>query len=60
MDPAARDAITNAIVEATINGKASGMITKAFGGAVNVQGADPDALLASDFESASALMEAAQ
>ncbi|MEL7165371.1 MAG: tripartite tricarboxylate transporter substrate-binding protein [Pseudomonadota bacterium] len=60
MDPAARDAITAAIVEATNNGKASGMITKAFGGAVTIQGDDLDALLQSDFDSAGALMDAAQ
>lgn len=60
MDPAARDAITAAIVDATNNGKASGMISKAFGGAINIQGADLDALLQAEFESAGALMEAAQ
>lgn len=60
MDPAARDAITAAIVEAVYNGKASDMITQAFGGAVTIQGAELDALLQSDFEAAGALMEAAQ
>lgn len=60
MDPAAREAITAAIVEATNSGKASGMIGKAFGGAINIQGAELDALMASDFEAAGALMQAAQ
>lgn len=60
MDPKARDAITAAIVEATKAGQASGMINNAFGGAVTIQGAELDALLQSDFESASALMAAVQ
>ncbi|MEO1307394.1 MAG: tripartite tricarboxylate transporter substrate-binding protein [Pseudomonadota bacterium] len=60
LDPAARDAITAAIVDATSSGKASGMITKAFGGAVTIQGDELDALMQSDFEAAGALMEAAQ
>ncbi len=60
MDPKARDAITAAIVEATKSGQASGMINNAFGGAVTIQGAELDALLQSDFESASALMAAVQ
>ncbi|NRB05143.1 MAG: tripartite tricarboxylate transporter substrate-binding protein [Rhodobacteraceae bacterium] len=60
MDAAARDAITSAIVESTNNGKASGILKKAFGGAVNIQGAELDALLQSDFDSAGQLMEAVQ
>ncbi len=60
MDPAAREAITAAIVDATNTGKAAGMISKAFGGAVNIQGAELDALFRSDFDAASELMEAAQ
>lgn len=60
MDPAARDAITSAIVEATKSGKASGMISKAFGGAVNIQGENLDALMATDFKAAGELMAAAQ
>lgn len=60
MDPAARDAITAAIVEAVGNGKAAGMISKAFGGAVTIQGAELDGLLQSDFDNAGALMQAAQ
>ncbi|MFC6637686.1 tripartite tricarboxylate transporter substrate-binding protein [Sulfitobacter sp. JBTF-M27] len=60
MDPAAREALTAAIVESTNSGKANGMITKAFGGPVNIQGAELDALFQSDFEAAGALMEAAQ
>lgn len=60
MDPKARDAITAAIVEATKSGQASEMINNAFGGAVTIQGAELDALLQNDFESATALMEAVQ
>ncbi len=60
MEQAVRDALTGAIVEATNSGKASGMIEKAFGGAVTIQGAELDALMQSDFDSAGALMEAAQ
>ncbi|MEM6941335.1 MAG: tripartite tricarboxylate transporter substrate-binding protein [Pseudomonadota bacterium] len=60
MDPKARDAITGAIVAATADGKAGGMITKAFGGAVTIEGAELDTLLQADFEAAGALMEAAQ
>lgn len=60
MDPAAREAITAAIVEATQSGKAAGMIANAFGGAVTIQGEALDALVAADFEAAGALMEAAQ
>jgi tripartite-type tricarboxylate transporter receptor subunit TctC len=60
MDPAARDAITAAIVEAVNSGKAAGMIGKAFGGAVTIQGAELDALMQADFDAAGALMEAAQ
>ena len=60
MDPKARDAITAAIVAATESGKASGMISKAFGGAVTIQGAELDALLQADYDAAGALMEAAQ
>ena len=60
MDPAARDAITAAIVEAVYNGKASDMITQAFGGAVTIQGAELDAMIQSEYDAAGALMEAAQ
>ncbi|MEM8751050.1 MAG: tripartite tricarboxylate transporter substrate-binding protein [Pseudomonadota bacterium] len=60
MDPKAREAITAAIVDATKNGKASGMLKKAFGGAVTIQGAELDGLMKSDFESAGELMKAAQ
>ncbi|MEM6637385.1 MAG: tripartite tricarboxylate transporter substrate-binding protein [Pseudomonadota bacterium] len=60
MDPAAREAITAAIVAASTSGKAAGMISNAFGGAVNIQGAELDALLKADFEAAGALIEAAQ
>jgi tripartite-type tricarboxylate transporter receptor subunit TctC len=60
MDAAAREALTAAITEATANGKAAGMISKAFGGAVNIQGAELDALMQADFEAAGALMDAVQ
>lgn len=60
MDTAARDALTAAIVEAANNGKASAMIEKAFGGAVTIQGSELDALLQSDYEAASELMQAVQ
>ena len=60
MDPKARDAITNAIKDSIQNGKASGMITKAFGGSAINQGADLDAMLQAEYDAAGALMEAAQ
>ena len=60
MDPAARKAITAAIVDAANSGKAAGMLSKAFGGAVTIEGAELDALLQADFDAAGALMEAAQ
>ncbi|MEM7299539.1 MAG: tripartite tricarboxylate transporter substrate-binding protein [Pseudomonadota bacterium] len=60
MDPKARKAITEAIVKATNSGKASGIIGKAFGGAVNIQGAELDALLEAGFNSAGELMKAVQ
>lgn len=56
----ARTALTEAIVEATANGKASGMIAKAFGGNLNVTGADLEALLQSEYDDSAALMEASQ
>ena len=60
MDASARDALTAAITQATSSGKASGMINKAFGGAVNIQGDALDALVQSDFDKAGQLMEAVQ
>lgn len=57
---AARDALTAAIVDATQNGKAAGMIGKAFGGAVNITGAELDALLQAEFDNAGALMSATE
>ena len=60
MDPKAREAITNAIIESIQNGKASGMITKAFGGAAINEGAELDAMLQAEHDAAGALMEAAQ
>ncbi|MEM7438912.1 MAG: tripartite tricarboxylate transporter substrate-binding protein [Pseudomonadota bacterium] len=56
----ARTALTDAIVAAAKSGKASEMITKAFGGSVTITGAKLDKLLAEGFTSAGALMEAAQ
>jgi tripartite-type tricarboxylate transporter receptor subunit TctC len=56
----ARAALTDAIVTASNKGKAADMIGKAFGGTVNIQGAELDALFESDFGAAGALMEAAQ
>lgn len=60
MNPEAREAITAAIVESVNSGKASGLIQKAFGGAVTIQGSDLDQLMQKEFESAGALMQAAQ
>jgi len=60
MEPAAREAITAAIVEAANNGKASGLLKKAFGGAVTIQGEELDSLMQSDFNSAGDLIKAAQ
>ena len=60
MDPKARVAITKAITDSIQNGKASGMITKAFGGPAINQGADLDAMFQQDYDAAGALMEAAQ
>lgn len=60
MDPEAREAITAAIVKATQSGKASGMISKAFGGPVNIQGPELDSLLQADYDAAGGLMKAAQ
>ena len=60
MDSKARDAITNAIKESIQNGKASGMITKAFGGAAINEGAELDAMLQAEYDAAGALMKAAQ
>ncbi|WP_299027960.1 tripartite tricarboxylate transporter substrate-binding protein [uncultured Sulfitobacter sp.] len=56
----ARNALANALAAATETGKAGGMIKKAFGGNVNIMGAELDALLNDGFESAGALMQAAQ
>ena len=60
IDPKARDAITNAIKESIQNGKASGMITKAFGGAAINEGAELDAMLQAEYDAAGALMRATQ
>ena len=56
----AREALTNAIVASATEGKPSGLLNKAFGGATIIKGADLDALVQSDYESAGALMEAVQ
>lgn len=56
----ARAALTDAIAGASGTGPAGEMIGKAFGGSVNIMGAELDALLASEFAAAGALIEAAQ
>ena len=56
----ARAALSEAIASATGTGKAGGMITKAFGGATNIMGAELDALLQAEYDNAGALMQAAQ
>ena len=60
MPEEARTALTDAIVKASNEGKAAGMIGKAFGGTINISGAELDTLMQADFEGAGALMEAAQ
>ena len=60
MDAKARTAITDAIVAATASGKAAGMISKAFGGATTIRGAELDQLMQAEYEAAGALMQAAQ
>jgi len=60
MDPAARAAITEAIEDSIKNGKASGIINKAFGGASVIKGGDLDAALQAEYDAAGALIEAAQ
>ena len=57
---AARTALTDALVAASNNGKPAEMITKAFGGPVNFTGGALDDLLQSGYDSAAALMQAAQ
>lgn len=58
---AARTALTDAIIAAidTEGSKANGLINKAFGGTSIIQGAELDALLASDYAAAGGLLEAA-
>jgi tripartite-type tricarboxylate transporter receptor subunit TctC len=56
----ARMALSTAIAEATANGKASGMIARAFGGNINIMGAELEALLEREYEAAGKLMEASQ
>ena len=58
LDPEARKAIASAIAQSTKNGKASGMINGAFGGAVNIQGTALDSMLKKQFKSAERLMQA--
>lgn len=62
LDPAARDALTNAIIEIVTDEstKAGGIIKKAFGGAATINGAELEALLASDVAAAGELIKAAQ
>lgn len=54
----ARKALSAAFAAGTTMGKANAMITKAFGGAVNIMGQELDALLQSEFDGASILMDA--
>jgi tripartite-type tricarboxylate transporter receptor subunit TctC len=56
----ARKALADAFAAASNTGKAGGMITKAFGGATNIQGAELDTLLQGGFVGAAKLMEAVQ
>ena len=56
----ARVALSTAIADATANGKASGMIARAFGGNVNIMGAELEALLQAEYDAAGELMEASQ
>ena len=62
LDPAARAALTNAIIEIVSDEstKAGGIIKKAFGGAATINGAELEALLASDVKAAEELIKAAQ
>ena len=52
------DAIADVVSDETT--KAGGIIKKAFGGAAVIKGEELDALVTGDFESAGALLEAAQ
>ena len=56
----AREALSKALADASNSGKAGGMISKAFGGATNIMGAELDTLLQGEFDGAGALMQAAQ
>jgi len=56
----AREALATAIAAASNSGGAEAMISRAFGGTTNIMGAELDALLASDYKNAGALLEAAQ
>lgn len=56
----ARDALSKALAAASGSGKAGGMISKAFGGATNIMGAELDAVLQEGFDGAGMLMEAAK
>lgn len=56
----ARMALATALADASGSGKAGEMISKAFGGATNIMGADLDRLLQDGFDGAGMLMEAVQ
>jgi len=58
----ARAALTDAIVAATTDqgSKAGGMINKAFGGPAVITGAELDALVQNDYDSAGKLMKAVE
>ncbi len=61
MDPAARDAIAAAITEIVTDkgGKANEFITKGFGGAFTISGAELEAVVQKEFKASGALIEAA-
>ena len=56
----ARTALTDALVKASNEGDAGGLIGKAFGGTTNISGAELDSLLQDGYDAAGALMQAAQ
>ncbi|MEL6103091.1 MAG: tripartite tricarboxylate transporter substrate-binding protein [Pseudomonadota bacterium] len=56
----ARAALSEALADASGTGKAGGMISKAFGGTINIMGDELDALLQADFDGAGNLMAAAE
>ncbi len=55
----ARQALSKALAEASGTGKAGAMITKAFGGPVNIMNEDVDTLLQAEYDNAGLLMKEA-